>query len=94
MSRVRDFFVLLPSVLTVGALATYGLTMILVSLYRVCAVVSLVPFLLAGPCHCASVLSWSSWSAGPTPTDSVSSAAIPSRGCVSVSLGTKIVRKR
>jgi hypothetical protein len=48
MSRVWDLFLLLPFLLTGGALVAYSLLMTLFAVYRVYAFVALSPFLLAG----------------------------------------------
>jgi hypothetical protein len=48
MSRVRDLFLLLPFLLTGGALVTYSLLITLLAIYRVYAFVAFSPFLLAG----------------------------------------------
>ncbi len=48
MSRVRDLFLLLPFLLTGGALVAYSLLITLLAIYRVYAFVALSPFLLAG----------------------------------------------
>jgi hypothetical protein len=48
MTKVRDLFLLLPFVLTGGALVAYGSVMTLFSVYRVYALVAFSPLLLAG----------------------------------------------
>jgi hypothetical protein len=48
MSRVRDLFLLLPFLLTGGALVAYSLLMRMFAVYRVYAFVALSPFLPAG----------------------------------------------
>ena len=48
MSRVRDLFLLPPSLLTGGALVAYSLLITLFAVYRVYALVAFSPLLLAG----------------------------------------------
>jgi len=48
MTKIRDLFLLLPFVLTGGALVAYGLVMSLLAVYRVDALVAFSPLLLAG----------------------------------------------
>ena len=48
MTKIRDLFLLLPFVLTGGALVAYSLVMSLFSVYRVYAFVAFSPSLLAG----------------------------------------------
>ena len=48
MTKIRDLFLLLPFVLTGGALAAYSAVMSLFSVYRVYAFVAFSPSLLAG----------------------------------------------
>ena len=48
MAKVRDLFLLLPFVLTRGALVAYGSVMTLFAVYRVYALVAFSPLLLAG----------------------------------------------
>ena len=48
MTKIRDLFLLLPFVLTGGALVAYSTAMSLFSVYRVYAFVAFSPSLLAG----------------------------------------------
>jgi hypothetical protein len=48
MTTIRDLFLLLPFVLTGGALVAYGSVMTLFAVYRVYALVAFSPLLLAG----------------------------------------------
>ncbi len=48
MTKIRDLFLLLPFILTGGALVAYGSVMTLFSVYRVFALVAFSPLLLAG----------------------------------------------
>ncbi len=48
MTKIRDLLLLLPFLLTGGALVAYSTVMSLFSVYRVYAFVALSPFLLAG----------------------------------------------
>jgi len=48
MKKIRDLSLLLPFLLTGGALVAYGAVMSLSSVYRVYAFVAFSPFLIAG----------------------------------------------
>jgi hypothetical protein len=91
MTEIRDLFLLLPFLLTGGALVAYSTVMRLFSVYRVYAFVAFSPFLLAGiallllgPAVVAVVRRSErpvDWTPG-APTDVAEGAASPTVGAI------------